>query len=197
MKKKTEDWEEERLSMAIEYIDRVHRSVLRNGAHMAINADEISCKVINPPQRLLAPIGGQHPPIILSDKTEKEAFTMILATTPSGKKLKLAVVLPTRGPRGKEAFAHLLPHCHFMWGHRWYGEERWIQYIDEVIAPYCEGRPAIFIVDSSPVQLTDSCVISAMDHDIVCVQVPPGMTADLQPNDVQVYGPLTSVVRSE
>ena len=36
-----------------------------------------------------------------------------------------------------------------------------------------------------------------MQYDIASVQVPPGMTADLQPNDVQVYGPLTSVVRSE
>ena len=123
---------------------------------------------------------------------------MILATTPSGNKLKPAAVLPNRSFRAEKAFAHLLPHCYFMWGHRWCGEERWIQYIDEVIAPYCEGRPATFIVDSSPVHLIDCCVIFAMDHDIVCVQAPPGMTADLQPHDVldQVYGPLTSVARS-
>lgn len=197
VKKKGADWEEERMTMAIQYVDDVHRSVLRNGADFVINSDEISAKVIHPPRTLLAPKGGEHPPIILSNRTHKEAFTMILATTPSGKKLKPAVVLPDRGPRAKKAFAHLTPHVHFMWGQRWYGEERWRQYIDEVIDPFCSGHPATFIVDSSPVHLTDLCVDSAIEHDIFTVVVPPGMTADLQPNDVQVYGPLTSVVRRE
>ena len=72
-----------------------------------------------------------------------------------------------------------------------------MRYIEEVIRPYCDGHPATFIVDSSPVHLTDLCIDSAMEHDISTVVVPPGMTADLQPNDVKVYGPLTSVVRSE
>jgi hypothetical protein len=197
MKKKGPEWEEARLQSAIEFIDNVHRSVLRNGADFVINADEISAKVISPPRTVLAPIGGQHPPVILSNKSPKEAFTMILATTPSGKKLKPAVVLPDRGPRAKQRFAHLTPHCHFMWGPRWYGEERWTQYIEEIIVPFCDGHPATFVVDSSPVHLTDLCVETAMEHDIASVQVPPGMTGNLQPNDVHVYGPLTSVVRAE
>jgi hypothetical protein len=197
VRKKGQDWQEERLSMAIEYVDDVHRSVLRNGADLVINSDEISAKVINPPRQVLAPKGADHPPIILSNKSHKDAFTMIFATTPSGKKLKPAVVLPPRGPRAQQAFAHLLPHVHFMWGHRWFGEDMWVRYIEEVIRPYCDGHPATFIVDSSPDHLTDLCIDSAMEHDIFTVVVPPGMTADLQPNDVQVYGPLTSVVRSE
>ena len=164
---------------------------------MVINSDEISAKVIHPPATLLATKGGDRPPIILSNKTPKEAFIMISATTPSGRKLQPAVVLPDRGPRAKKAFAHLMNDVHFMWGHRWYGEERWVQYIEEVIAPFTKGHPATFIVDSSPVHLTDLCVDAAMEHDIATVQVPPEMTADLQPNDVQVYGPLTSMIRSE
>jgi hypothetical protein len=197
VKKKGEDWEEERLNLAIHYMDDVHRSVLRNGADFVINADEISAKVISPPHTLLAPKGGQHPPVIKSNKTHKEAFTMIFGTTPSGKKLKPAVVLPDRGARAKQSFAHLIDDVHFMWGHRWYGEDRWKQYIDEVITPFCDGHPATFIVDSSPVHLTGLCADSAIEQDIFTVVVPPGMTADLQPNDVQVYGPLTSVIRSE
>ena len=58
------EWETERLSMAIQFIDRVHRSVLRNGSDWVINADEISCKVINPPRTLLAHVGGEHPPVL-------------------------------------------------------------------------------------------------------------------------------------
>ena len=35
-----------------------------------------------------------------------------------------------------------------------------------------------------------------MEHDVCCVQVPPRMTATLQPNDVKVCAPLSSAVRS-
>lgn len=49
--------------------------------------------------------------------------------------------------------------------------------------------------DSSPVHFTGFSVDTAMKHDI-CVQVPPRMTASLPPNDIKVYGPLSSAVRS-
>jgi hypothetical protein len=197
VRKKGVDWEEERQNKAISYEDDVHQSILHNGADFVINSDEISCKVISPPLTLLATKGGDNPPVLHSNKTHKEAFTMIFGTTPSGKKLKPAIVLPNRGPRAKRAFAHLMDEVHFMWGHRWYGEDRWQQYIQEVINPYCEGHPATFIVDSSPVHLTDLCADSAIEEDIYTVVVPPGMTGELQPNDVQVYGPLSSAVRKE
>jgi hypothetical protein len=32
-------------------------------------------------------------------------------------------------------FAHLTPYVHFMMGHRWFGEEMWTRYIEEVIVP--------------------------------------------------------------
>ena len=114
VKKKGPEWEEEKLTTAIEYLDDVHRSVLRNGAGFVINADEISAKVISPPLTLLAPVGGQHRPVIPSNRSSKEAFTMILATTPSGKKLKPAVVIADRGPRAKKAFDFLASSVHFM-----------------------------------------------------------------------------------
>lgn len=72
--------------MAIEVIDDVHRAVLRNGARMVINADELSAKVIKPPHTVLAPAGTRRSPRIPSNRSEKEAFTMIFATTASGAK---------------------------------------------------------------------------------------------------------------
>ena len=122
---------------------------------------------------------------------------MIFGTTPSGEKLKPAVVIADRGPRAKKAFDFLAPSVRIMWGHGWYGEDMWARYIDEIIVPFCSGHPATFIVDSSPVHLTDYPVDTAMEHDMITVQMPAGMTATQQPNDVQVYGPLTAVVRSD
>ena len=197
MSKKGVEWETERLSVAIQFIDEVHRSVPRNGSDWVINTDEISCKVISPPRALLAHVGGEHPPILLSNKSHKEAFTMILATTPSGMKLKPAVVLPDRGPCAKKAFAHLLDRCHVLWGYRWYGEDMWQRYITEVIELYCRGHPATLVIDSSPVHLTDLCADTAIEQDIYTVVVPPTMTRQLQPNDVHAYGPLSSEVRRD
>ena len=188
--------EEKKEVECIEYLNEVERAVKRNGADFVINADEISAKMISPPYTLLAPTGGDHPPIIHSNHTAKEAFTMIFATTPSGKKLRPVVIISERGPRAMQAFAHLIPHVHFMMGHRWFGEEMWRRYIDEIIVPFCNTHPATFVVDSSQAHLTDLCVDAAMEHDIYTIQVPKGTTAVLQPNDVKVYGPLTSRVRT-
>ena len=80
-------------------------------------------------------------------------------------------------------------------GHRWFDDTMCARYILEVIVPYTQGAPATFVVDSSPVHLTDFSVDTAMEHDIVCLQVPFRETPILQPNDVKVYGPLTSALR--
>ena len=117
-RKRGPDDDEEKLTEAIEFLDDVHRSVLRNGARMVTNADELSAKVIKPPLSLLAPAGTKRSPRILSNRSDKEAFTMIFATTASGAKLKPAVVISERGPRAMQAFAHLTPHVHFRMGPR-------------------------------------------------------------------------------
>ena len=110
--------EEKRELAAIEFIDDVHRSVLRNGARLVINADETSCKFIHLPHTLFAPVGGEHPPVIHSNHTNKEAFSMIFATTFSGVKLKPAVIISPRGPRAMRAFDHLVSRVHIMQAHR-------------------------------------------------------------------------------
>ena len=90
---------------------------------MIITADELSAQVIKPPHTLLAPAGTRRAPRILSNRSEKEAFTMIFATTASGTKLKPAVVISERGPRAMQAFAHLTSHVRFLMGHRWFGDD--------------------------------------------------------------------------
>ena len=47
--------DERREVECIEFVDEVHRSVLRNGARFVINVDEISCNIIHLPHTLLAP----------------------------------------------------------------------------------------------------------------------------------------------
>jgi len=189
--------QEAKIDEAVEYIDEVYRSVLRNGARFVINADEMSCKVIKMPFTVLHERGSKHPPAIRSNKSSKEAFTMVFATTASGVKLLPAVVVPAdKGPRAMQPYDRLADRVLILRGKRWYGKRMWTEYIERVIVPYCGGHPATFVVDSSSAHLADLPVDAAMEHDIYTVQVPRRQTGELQPNDVKVYGPLSSAVRA-
>lgn len=188
--------QEAKLDEAIRFIDDVHKSVLRNGARFVINADEMSSKVIKMPFSVLAPRGAERPPIIRSNRSHKDAFTMIFATTASGTKLLPAVVIPAdKGPRAMQPYDRLTHRAVLLRGQRWYGRELWTEYIERVIVPYCGGHPATFVVDSYTPHLHDLPIDTAVEHDIATVQVPARQTAELQPNDVKVYGPLSSAVR--
>ena len=171
--------EEKRKLEASEFIDDLHRSVLRNGARLVINADETSCKSIHLPQTLFAPVGGEHPPVIHSNHTNKEAFSVIFATTVSGVKLKPRVIISPRGPRAMRAFDHLVSRVPIKQAHRWFGEVTWCRYIEEVTVPFCDEHPATFVFDSSNVHLHDACIDTAMEHDVHSVVVPKGETGVL------------------
>ena len=105
---------EQRELKAIECIDDVHRSVLRNGARFVVRADETSCKLIHLSHTLFAAVGGDHPPVIHSNHTNKEAFSVTFATTASGAKLKSAVIISPRRERAMRAFAHLTSRVHIV-----------------------------------------------------------------------------------
>ena len=179
--------DERREVECVEFVDEVHRSVLRNGARFVINVDEISCNIIHLPHTLLAPVGGAQPPLVRSNHSDKEAVTMIYGTTPSGAKLKPAVIISPRGERAMRAFAHLTDRVHILQGYRWFGVEMWLRYIEQVIVPFCDGHPATLIVDSLKAHINELSALTAMEHNIYCMQVPKGMTAQLQPNDVLAW----------
>lgn len=186
--------EERRELEAIEFIDAVHRSVLRNGARFVINADEKSYKFIHLPHTLFAPVGDEHAPVIHSNHTNKEAFSMVFATTASGAKLKRAVIISPRGERAMRVFAHLTSLVHIFQAHRWFGYDTWCHYIEEVIKPFCNGHPATCVFDSANTHTRDICVDTAMEHDIYSVVVPKGATSTMQSNDVRVCLPLSALV---
>ena len=116
------------LDNAIHFIDDVHKSVLRNGARWIIHADELSAKVINVPRTVLVPRGAEcrTPSIIHSNRSRRETFTMIFATTASGAKLHPAVMIPAdKGPRAMRSYDYLANSALILCGPRWFGRELW------------------------------------------------------------------------
>ncbi len=80
---------------------------------------------------------------------------------------------------------------------RWVDQERWEWYLKTVIVPFCEGNEATLVIDSHSPHISPESRALARRHNITTIQVPPGRTSELQPNDVGVYGPLTAIVRKD
>ena len=190
------DAEERKVASASEYLEDVAQAVETYGPAYTINADEISGRIISPPRTLWAPVNGPQP-VISSNHTEKEAFTLILATTAAGHKLPPACFVQGQTDRVLRPYAAMSEKVKFFVAGRWVNQEMWERYLTEVIVPFCAGRPAALVVDSHSPHISDLSATVAAEHEIFCIQVPPGSTAELQPNDVGVYGALTSMVKAE
>ena len=184
--------DEEREQAASCFLERVHESILRNGARHTINADEVPYYLIAPPSTLWAHSNGP-PPSLLSSSNKKQRFTAILATSAAGHKLTPAFLVGGKTKRTLTKFAHLSQRAVFYQGARRTNQLHWRAYIQDVIEPWCAGKPGTFVVDSHKAHLADLPVDEAMEHDIYTVQVPESMTSSLQPNDVGVYGVLKAI----
>ena len=190
------DAQERKADSATEYLEDVARAVETYGPAYTINADEISGKLVSPPRTLWAEVNGPRP-VISSNHTEKEAFTLILATTAAGHKLPPACFVQGETDRVLRPYAAMSDKVKFFRDGRWVNQEMWERYLTEVIVPFCAGRPAALVIDSHKPHISDLSASVAAEHEIFCIQVPPGATAELQPNDVGVYGALTSMVKAE
>ena len=195
-RKKTADPDLRRDRAAI-FRDEVEEAIKKYGGHRTINADEISAKVLKVPRTLWHQKGGP-PPILASNHTGKEAFTMILATTAGGHKLTPAVFVRGKTHASLKAYAEVADSVHLVLvENRWVNQEKWEWYILNVIVPFCEGHAAAFVVDSHSPHISPESVTLGEKRRIITIQVPEGQTGELQPNDVGVYGPMTSIVQSD
>ena len=173
---------------------KVARAVRSVGGHRTINADEISGKMLIAPRTLWHDSGGP-PPVLESNQTGKEAFSMILATTAAGHKLKPAVFVKGKSQRALKKWKHLEDQVALLLvDNRWVDQEMWDWYVETVVVPFCTPHSSAFVVDSHGPHISDFAGDVYAHNLITAIQVPPGMTDRLQPNDVGVHGPLTATV---
>ena len=164
------------------------------GGRQTINADEISVKFLIRPRTLWHDAGGP-PPLMASNHTGKEAFTMILATTAGGHKLKPALFVVGKTARSLKKFDCIKDQVELVLVHnRWLDQEMWDTYVEKVFVPWTKSQPASFVVDSHNPHISEFAGDVYAHHFITPIQVPEGMTGRLQPNDVGVYGPLNAIV---
>ena len=192
-KKKNPTAEETSALMAI-FREQVVDAVKKVGGALTINADEISGKNLIKPRTLWHNKGGP-PPLLQSNNTGKEAFTMILATTAAGHKLKPAVFVVGKTTRALKAWRPLADKVHLnLVDNRWVDQEMWDWYVETVIVSFTKHHASALLVDAHGPHISAFAGDVYAHHLITSVHVPPGMTDRLQPNDVGVYGPLTQIV---
>jgi hypothetical protein len=193
-KKKKNRTEQEETALTAIFREQVVQAVCKVGGALTINADEISGKNLIKP-RTLWHLKGGPPPVLESNNTGKEAFTMILATTAAGHKLKPAVFVKGKSDRALKAWRHLAHDVHLnLVDNRWVDQEMWDWYVETVIVAHSKHKPCAFVVDAHGPHISAFAGDVYAHNLMTSVHVPPGMTGKLQPNDVGVYGPLTAIV---
>ena len=84
--------------------------------------------------------------------------------------------------------------CCWLVDNRWVDQEMWDWYVETVVVPFCTPHSSAFVVDSHGPHISAFAGDVYAHNLITAIQVPPGMTSGLQPNDVGVHGPLTATV---
>lgn len=177
----------------IQFVYDARLAITVFGSSLVINADEISAKGAKVTERVWVPI-GQPRPRTNSRFDQRQAWSLIFATTADGQKLPPAVFATVKSltiadraalsgkcviidsPRGVSTGA---VHC---------------AWIEQVVLPFVNGQPAALIVDSAPGHQPQICTLFAEEWGIATLKVPEHRTLELQPMDVGVYAPLTKNV---
>lgn len=166
------------------------------GSSLVINADEISAKGAKVTERVWVPIG--HPtPRTNSRFDARQAWSLMLATTADGQKLPPAVYATAKSLTKADRLA-LQGLCIIIDSPRGVSTgDVHCAWIEQVVLPFVDGKPAALIVDSAPGHKPAKCTDLAEEWGIATLKVPEHRTPELQPMDVGVYAPLSKKVGSQ
>lgn len=184
---------EENQVATLDFVHDARTAVSAFGPSLVINADEISAKGAKVTERVWVP-RGQARPRTNSRFDQRQAWSLMFATTADGRKLKPAVYATTRSLTNADREA-LRDICVIIDSPRGVSNGNvHCAWIDQVVLPFVDGQPAALIVDSAPGHKPHKCVTFAEEWGVASLRVPEHRTSELQPMDVGVYAPLTKKV---
>jgi hypothetical protein len=181
---------EENETKAIEFVYDARHAVSVFGPSLVINADEISAKSAKVTEKAWVPIGQQRPRTN-SRFDQRQAWSLMFATTADGRKLPPAVYATSRSLTAADRLA-LRDICVIIDSPRGVSNGNvHCSWIEQVVLPFVDGQPAALIVDSAPGHNPQKCVTFAEEWGVATLRVPEHRTSELQPMDVGVYAPLS------
>lgn len=160
-----------------------------------LNLDETFFKLANTSPTTVSAIGERAR--VMAGADVRHGFTMVCIVTASGKKLKPVFV--KRGTT-EVSVRHLNrmfgDRCVWMFAPRGFTKEQTIiNIIKNVIFPYTRGQQAVLMMDVYSGHYTPRVLKALQTHNLIPLWVPAGATAQRQPLDVGVMGPLKMIAR--
>jgi len=163
---------------------------------MIINADETSGKVVSPPRTALRDIGSGQP-TVFHKSGDKLCATIVSAITSNGRILHSAIV--TKGKTQLSLRKFQLPGSiiGLLNESGWMTGATFIEWIGKVILKHSEGEPCVLMCDAHPSHKTESVLRFCEENKVELVLIPRWCTANYQPLDVGLFGPVKQIMRKE
>jgi hypothetical protein len=169
--------------------NEVVNAVMEYGANMVMNMDETPAKCVEMPTRGWNTIGSRGL-LKTKHKLVKKNVTIMPTVTAAGGKLPLAWINQGKTDLGIQR--KKLPKNIFSYfsNSGWVNGGIMLRYLKEVVLPYTKKRPAALLLDNYEAHWEENVTDFCSKNKIRLIEVPEGETADLQPLNISVNGPM-------
>ena len=165
-----------------------------------LNIDETPLQGSEAPVTAWVHKGSKQAAEISVRHTHKSYLTLFPTITADGKTLRLCAILKGKTDRcfksvrkGASSAVNRVKLYHTERGKM--NTVTMLAWLQDVVLSYTEGRPAALILDSYGSHWSTDVIDLATHLHIQLIQVPPKLTATLQPLDVSFNGPFLSIRR--
>lgn len=168
---------------------QVMEAIDKYGLDCVLNFDETPAAVIEKPRTCWGD-GSKNRMKILSDANPKTSITILPTVTASGDRLPLGWIAKGKTVDclrkilniPKEMYSYFSPSG-------WINDEIFVNYINDVIRPYLNGRKGALLLDSYGAHWTEKVLETANKIGLEFILVPKGLTSLCQPLDISFNGP--------
>ncbi len=189
IKKIKESSRADRENEMISYCAIVHEAVMKYGEDYVMNMDETPAWACEIPTKGWSNHGDENLELY-SWGNDKTRITVLPTVTVSGKKLAFGWI---HKAKTNEAISKMkLPgQIRSYFSHKgWINGGVMIHYLNEIVKPYMKGKPGALILDDYSAHWTPEVNELAAKMKLELILVPKCKTAELQPLDISVNGPM-------
>lgn len=168
---------------------QIEEAVRKYGADYVLNMDESPCWTCEIPQHGWATKESGKCEV-LTWGNPKERISLMPCITASGKKLRFSWIKKAKTYKAIREMK-LPGDCASYFSNKgWVNEGIMCYWLNEVVKPYLQRKPAAIILDEYYAHWTLNVVNLCEELNIEMIQVPGGTTAVCQPLDISVMGPM-------
>lgn len=179
----------------LEYVKDVRTAIDAYGAHNVLNMDETPVPKCEHPITGVVATGSGHAAQCKTDAGNRLNVTHFPTISAAGNHLQLCAIIKGKTERTlkkirTDASAATSRVRLYYSPSGWMNSAILVRWLTDVIQPYLAGRAGALIMDDYHAHWTDEVRAAAAAIDLELIKVPPGLTCEYQPLDVQFNGPM-------